>query len=79
MTQLTGTFALARFAARRDRRLIAGCVVALVLVVLASSSSLKGLYPTAADRAKVAATLEGQPGGRSPCAARRAGSTRSAA
>ncbi len=61
MTQLTGTFALARFAARRDRRLIAGCVIALVLVVLASSSSLKGLYPTAADRAKVAATLKDNP------------------
>jgi len=59
--QLTGTSALARFAARRDRRLIAGCVVALVLVVLASSSSLKSLYPTAADRAKVAATLQDNP------------------
>jgi polyether ionophore transport system permease protein len=58
MTQLTGAGTLARFAARRDRRLIAGCVIALVLVVFASSSSLKSLYPTAADRAKVAATLE---------------------
>src|SRR6185437_11454718 len=54
MTQLTATGTLARFNARRDRRLIAGCVVALVLVVFASSSSVKSLYPTTADRAKVA-------------------------
>jgi ABC-2 type transport system permease protein len=61
VSRLAGTFTLARFAARRDRRLIAGCVIALVLVVFASASSLHGLYPTVADRAKVAATLQDNP------------------
>jgi polyether ionophore transport system permease protein len=61
VTQLTGTATLARFAARRDRRLIAGCVIGIVLVVFASASSLRSLYPTAADRAKVAATLRDNP------------------
>jgi ABC-2 type transport system permease protein len=61
MSELAGAATLARFGARRDRRLIAGCVIALVLVVFASSSSLKSLYPTAADRAKVAATLKDNP------------------
>ena len=61
MTALTAAGTLARFNARRDRKLSAGCVIALVLVVFASSSSLKGLYPTAADRAKVAATLKDNP------------------
>jgi ABC-2 type transport system permease protein len=54
---VTGALTLARFAARRDRVRIAVCVVALVGVVFVSSSSLRTLYPTAADRAKLAATL----------------------
>jgi polyether ionophore transport system permease protein len=61
MSRLAGTGTLVRFDLRRDRRLIAGCVLALVLVVFASSSSLKSLYPTAADRAKVAQTLKDNP------------------
>jgi ABC-2 type transport system permease protein len=59
VTALTGTWTLARFAARRDRRIVAACVLGLVGVVFVSSSSLRSLYPTAADRARVAATLNG--------------------
>jgi ABC-2 type transport system permease protein len=61
VTRLAGTLTLARFSARRDRRLIAGCVLALVGIVFLSSSSLRSLYPTAADRAKLAATLADDP------------------
>ena len=58
MSVMTGMGTVARFAARRDRVRIAVCVLALVGVVFVSSSSLSSLYPTAADRAKLGATLE---------------------
>jgi polyether ionophore transport system permease protein len=61
MSRLTGTLTLARFSARRDRRRIAACVLALIFVVFVSASELKGLYPTAADRAKLARTLADNP------------------
>jgi ABC-2 type transport system permease protein len=61
MSRLTGTLTLARFSAHRDRRRIAACVLALVFVVFVSASELKGLYPTAADRAKLARTLADNP------------------
>ena len=58
---LAGTAALTRFNGRRDRRLIGGCAAVLLLVVLSSSSSLRDLYPTVAERAKLAATLGDNP------------------
>jgi polyether ionophore transport system permease protein len=61
MSGLAGTGALARLWLRRDRVRIATCVLAFVLVVLASSSSLKSLYPTLAERAKLARTLADNP------------------
>jgi ABC-2 type transport system permease protein len=61
VSALAGTGTLARFSARRDRVRIAVCALALVGVVFVSSSSLSSLYPTAADRAKLAATLEDNP------------------
>ena len=61
MNALAGTLTLARFSARRDRVRIAISVIALVGVVFVSSSSLHTLYPTAADRAKLAQTLADNP------------------
>jgi ABC-2 type transport system permease protein len=61
VSALAGAATLARFSARRDRVRIAVCALALVGVVFVSSSSLSSLYPTAADRAKLAATLEDNP------------------
>jgi ABC-2 type transport system permease protein len=53
--ELTGTWALARFAARHDRVRIAVWVVAIVLLVLVTAASTKGLYPTQADLDQAAA------------------------
>lgn len=61
MSELTGTLTLARFSARRDRVRIAISVLALVGVVFVSSSSLRTLYPTGAERAKLAQTLADNP------------------
>jgi ABC-2 type transport system permease protein len=61
VSRVAGALTLARFSARRDRVRIAVCALALVGVVFVSSSSLQGLYPTAADRAKLAVTLEDNP------------------
>jgi polyether ionophore transport system permease protein len=61
MSALAGTLTLARFSARRDRVRIAACALALIGVVFVSSSSLSSLYPTAAERAKLAATLADNP------------------
>lgn len=48
-TELTGTAALTRFALRRDRVRILVWIFAIVLLVVSTAASVKGLYPTQAD------------------------------
>jgi len=59
MSALTGTTALARFVLRRDRVILAICVVVAAGFVILTASSFQGLYPTAAQRAEFAASIEG--------------------
>jgi ABC-2 type transport system permease protein len=61
VSTLTGTAALTRFALRRDRVRIAVWIAAIVLLVLSTAASTKGLYPTQADLDKAAATSEDNP------------------
>jgi ABC-2 type transport system permease protein len=56
---LTGTAPLGRFVLRRDRIRIAIWILAIVLLVVSTVASVKGLYPTAADLQQVAKASEG--------------------
>ncbi|HEY6531569.1 MAG TPA: hypothetical protein VIY72_04660 [Acidimicrobiales bacterium] len=49
MSSLTGTWALARFAVRRDRVRIAVWILSIVVLVVITAASVKGLYPTQHD------------------------------
>jgi ABC-2 type transport system permease protein len=55
MTALAGTPVLVRLAARRDRILMPVWLYLLTAVVASTAFSLKKAYPTAADRAALAA------------------------
>jgi ABC-2 type transport system permease protein len=57
--ELTGTAPLTRFALRRDRLRIVIWIGAIVLLVLSTVASVKGLYPTAADLRSAATASEG--------------------
>jgi ABC-2 type transport system permease protein len=61
MTGLAGTGELARLAARRDRILLPVWLYALTAVVASTGYSLKKGYPTAADRASLAAGVGHNP------------------
>ena len=61
MSALAGTAELVRLNLRRDRIVIAVCVVAFVALALVTTSSLDRLYPTRADRASLAATIVDNP------------------
>jgi len=61
MSALAGTAELVRLNLRRDRMVIAVCVVAFVAVALLTTSSLDNLYPTRADRVALAATIVDNP------------------
>jgi ABC-2 type transport system permease protein len=54
---VTGTGILVRLALRRDRIVLPAWVLSLAFVVTATGSSLAAFYPTAADRASLAASL----------------------
>jgi ABC-2 type transport system permease protein len=58
MNELTGTATLTRFALRRDRVRILVWILAIVLLVVSTASSVKGLYPTQADLDDAARTAE---------------------
>jgi polyether ionophore transport system permease protein len=58
---LTGTGALTRLALRRDRVMLIIWLYALTAFVAATVYGFKGAYPTAAERAKVAATATHNP------------------
>jgi ABC-2 type transport system permease protein len=60
-TSLTGTRALVRFALRRDRVRIVVWIAAIVVLVLVTASSVKGLYPTPQSLRDAAALVEGNP------------------
>ncbi len=57
--ELAGTRALTRFALRRDRVRIVIWIAGIVVLVVATVASVKGLYPTAADLRNAAAASEG--------------------
>jgi ABC-2 type transport system permease protein len=59
MGGFTGTGILARFALRHDRVRILVWIASLVLLVLVTAASTKGLYPTQADLDKAAAVSQG--------------------
>jgi ABC-2 type transport system permease protein len=61
MSTLTGTGALTRFALRRDRVRIAVWIAAIVLLVVTTAASTKGLYPTQHDLDQAAAASEDNP------------------
>ena len=56
---MTGLGLLTRFILRRDRVVLPICVAIAAGFVLITASSFQDLYPTAADRAHFAATIEG--------------------
>ena len=58
---LAGTATLARLVVRRDRVVVPACVLAVGTIVFGSASSLQGLYPTAAERARLATTIADNP------------------
>jgi ABC-2 type transport system permease protein len=58
---MTGTFALVRLILRRDRFVLVACVLAIAGVSLLSASSLRDMYPTAADRREFAASIHDNP------------------
>lgn len=62
MTPLLGTPALARIALRRDRLVLPLTVLAIVLSVVATATSIADLYPTAASRASFGADIESNAG-----------------
>ncbi len=57
--EFTGTARLTGFVLRRDRVRIAVWIVSIVLLVVATVASLKGLYPTAADLRQAADAARG--------------------
>ncbi len=59
MSALTGTVTLARFALRCDRIRIPVWLTAIGVLVLATASSIRGLYPTQASLDSAAAVVEG--------------------
>ncbi len=59
MSELTGTATLTRFILRRDRVRILVWVVAIVLLVVVTAASVKGLYPTQAALDEAAAVTHG--------------------
>jgi len=59
MSPLTGTAALARLMLRRDRVRLPVCILVVAGFMILTASSFQGLYPTAAQRAEFAATIEG--------------------
>jgi ABC-2 type transport system permease protein len=61
MSALAGTAELVRLNLRRDRLVIAVCVVAIVSLALLTTSSLDELYPTRADRVALGATIVDNP------------------
>jgi ABC-2 type transport system permease protein len=61
MRDLTGTLALVRFIVRRDRFVLLACVLAIAGLSLLSASSLRDMYPSAADRREFAASVHDNP------------------
>ena len=61
MSALAGTTELVRLNLRRDRIVVAVCVVAFVVIALFTTSSIDELYPTRADREALAATIVDNP------------------
>jgi len=61
MSALAGTAELVRLNLRRDRIVIAVCVVAFVAIALLTTSSIDNLYPTRADRVALGATIVDNP------------------
>ena len=66
MSALAGTAELVRLNLRRDRIVIAVCVVVFVALALITTSSLDNLYPTRADRVALGATIVDNPAIRKP-------------
>jgi ABC-2 type transport system permease protein len=58
MSELTGTATLTRFALRRDRVRILVWIGAIVILVVSTAASVKGLYPTQADLDSAARAAE---------------------
>jgi ABC-2 type transport system permease protein len=56
---LTGTATLTRFVLRRDRVRIGVWIAAIVLLVLSTAASVKGLFPTQADLDEAAESIHG--------------------
>jgi ABC-2 type transport system permease protein len=56
---MTGLWTLIRLNLRRDRLVLPICVAIAAGFVIVTASSFQDLYPTAADRARFAATIEG--------------------
>jgi len=61
VTTLTGTWALVRFAVRRDRVRILVWIASIVALVVVTAASVKGLYPTQADLDAAAAASVDNP------------------
>ena len=61
MTGLTRTWALTRFALRRDRVRIGVWLLSIAVLVLVTSSSTQGLYPTQADLDQAAVASQDNP------------------
>jgi ABC-2 type transport system permease protein len=62
VSALTGTGALIRFAARRERVRIPVYLVIFVALIVSTAAQSEELYPTAAERADYVATVTGNPG-----------------
>jgi ABC-2 type transport system permease protein len=58
---LTGTIELTRLALRRDRYFLPAWLYVLTAAIASTAYSFRGLYPTAASRAELAASLRGNP------------------
>ena len=61
MSAFAGTWALTRFALRRDRLLLPAWIVVVVLSAVSSAQATVDLYPTASSRAQAAATVNDVP------------------
>src|SRR5918994_303499 len=59
---VTGTWALVRFILRRDRIRISGWLVGLTVLTVYVAIGLATLYPAAADRQTIAATMDSPAG-----------------
>jgi len=60
-SSLTGTAELAKLALRRDRYFLPAWIYVLTAVIASTAYSFRGLYPTVADRAALAASLRSNP------------------